>query len=50
MDDMTVEDIKMHLRLLIKSIQETENWYFIWCLVLPSFHPAQENITMEICS
>jgi len=32
MDDMTVEDIKMHLTLLIKSIQENENLYFIWCL------------------
>jgi len=32
MDDMTVEEIKMHLTLLIKSIQENENLYFIWCL------------------
>lgn len=32
MDVMTVEDIKMHLTLLIKSIQESENLYFIWCL------------------
>ena len=32
MGDMTFEDIKMHLTLLLKSIQETENLYFIWCL------------------
>jgi hypothetical protein len=32
MNDTTVEDIKMHLTLLIKSIQENENLYFSWCL------------------
>lgn len=32
MDNMAVEDIKMHLTLLIKSVQENENLYFILCL------------------
>jgi len=34
---MTAEDIKMHLTLLIKSIQENENLYFIWCLQVLNF-------------
>ena len=32
MDDMTVENITMHLTLPIKSIQENEHLCFLWCL------------------
>jgi len=34
-DDIKItwmDGIKMHLTLLIKSIQENEKLYFIWCL------------------
>jgi hypothetical protein len=31
MDDMTAENIKMHLPLLIESIQENEHLYCLWC-------------------